>query len=161
MIGDARTLWSSEDRIGWESHPEAPQVWGAAFINGELRLAVNTLAHSQAVVRTVEGSSFDTMLETLDLRGAKQCPAGTSVATTCEPLFDTLYRTLELMRPRPSGDDDDSSSSEDPLACEGCSALGDQRASGALALLLAFGYLRNRYSAQSVSGSPETGATIR
>ncbi len=161
MIGDARALWSSEDRIDWESHPDAPQVWGAAFIDGELRLAVNTLAHPQAVVRTVDGESFDTVLETLDLRGAKQCPAGTSVATTCEPLFDTLYRTLELMRPRPSGDDDDSSSPEEPVACEGCSALGDQGASGSLILLLALAYLCGRYSAQRVSGSPETGATIR
>lgn len=163
VIGDARALWSSADRVVWTEHPDSPQVWGAAFADDELRLAVNYLAHDQTLVTTVDGESYDTMLETLDLRGAKQCPAGSSVATTCEPLFDTLYRTLELMRPRPSGDDDtaDPVDPVDPVDCGGCSTPGSPDPSGALALFLLLACLRRGHSAQRTSGSPETGATIR
>lgn len=122
LVGDARRLWNSADRSEWTEQPDAPQVWGGAWADGELRLAVNTLAHDEALVRTTDGASFSTILETLDLRGPLSCAPGTTVATVCEPLWDDLYRSLTLMRPRPSGDDDDDDSApmEPSSTCDGC-----------------------------------------
>ncbi len=144
LVGDARRLWSSADRGEWTEQPDAPQVWGGAWADGELRLAVNTLAHDEALVRTADGASFTTILETLELRGPLACDPGTTVANVCEPLWDDLYRSLTLMRPRPSGDDDDDSAPiEPPSTCDGCGGGG-----GAALLPLAFasgiGFRRRR-----------------
>ncbi|MCO4772444.1 MAG: hypothetical protein KDA24_20595 [Deltaproteobacteria bacterium] len=139
LVGDARQLWSSADRVVWTLHETAPQVWGGAWVDGGLRLAVNTLAHDEALVRTEEGAQFETLLTTLDLQGPLECPAGTTVADVCEPLWDNLYRVLTLMRPQPSGgDDDDSASPVEPGACDGCGAntLGGAGAGWTWALLL-------------------------
>lgn len=118
LVGDQRQLWRSDDRETWTSVDAAPQVWGGAHVDGRTDFAVNTLAHDQALVSTTDGQSFDTVLTTLDLRGPLSCPADSDVALVCEPLWDDLYRALELMRPRPSGDDDDSA--EPPSGCSGC-----------------------------------------
>jgi len=135
LVGDQRQLWRSDDRATWTLLEGAVQVWGGAWIDGRADFAVNTLAHDEALVTTSTGESFDVVFETLELRGPLACPAESEVAQVCEPLWEDLYRSLELMRPRPSGDDDDSSDPA-PTSCEGC-ATGRSPGSLGSALLLA------------------------
>jgi uncharacterized protein (TIGR03382 family) len=163
LVGDARQLWRSSDRASWTLQDAAPQVWGGAEGPDGLVLAVNTLAHDEALVRTRDGVDYETMLTTLDLRGPLACPAESDVAQVCAPLWPSLRRTLELMRPSGSGDDDDDSAATEPP--EGCGCASQSSGApgawmwGELAALLA--RRRRDQLPQRTSGSPPTGATIR
>lgn len=161
LVGGPREVWYSPDRASFEKLEEAPQVWGGAEDGDRMTFAVNTLAHPEAMVSTVDGVDYDLVLDVLELDGPIACPAESLSAQVCEPLWEDLQRTLELMRPRPSnpGDDDDSAAPTDD--CEGCSASGADPG-GAAALLLLFLLLRRgTVQPQSTFGSPSTGATRR
>jgi len=146
MVGGDRQLFSSSDRVTWQEHSDAPQVWGGASGNGGMLFAVNTLAHDEALSSTVDGESFTTVLSTLDLQGPLACPADSTVAQVCEPLWEDMLRTLTLMRPQPSGDDDDDSAPVvEPNACDGCDAGGGSvPGSGWLVLAGLLGLARRR-----------------
>ena len=159
LVGGPRQVWYSADRVSFEQLEEAPQIWGGAEDGDRMTFAVNTLAHPEALVSTVDGLTFDLVLDVLELDAPISCPAESLSAQICEPLWEDLQRTLELMRPRPSnpGDDDDSAAPTDD--CEGCSASGSGHA-GTAALLVLFLLLR-RAQPQRTFGSPSTGATRR
>lgn len=138
LVGGPRQLWRSEDLQTWTQVEDVPQAWGAGLDARGLWLAVNTLADDRAVVR-LEGGALVDELWTLDLAGVKECPAGSDAATVCGPLFDDLYSNLERMRPRPSGDDDDSAVEPPSPGCEsGCGG------GAALLPLILLGGLRRR-----------------
>ncbi len=142
LIGGAREVFRSTDAQTW-TRIEAPQSWGGALDARGLWLAVNTLADDRAVVRIGPGDAVIDALRTLDLAGPLQCPAGSDVARICEPLWGTLVELLEGMRPRPSGDDDDSAG---PVVVEpGCGGC-DGGGAALLPLFLAVG-LRRRLRA--------------
>ncbi len=123
LVGGEREVFRSSDGSNWEQI-EAPQSWGGAVDDRGLWLAANTLADDRAVVRLGPDGVLVDELPTLDLAGPLECAVDSDVAVVCEPLWDDLYEVLERMRPRPSGDDDDSGEPIEPPGCSGCEGGG-------------------------------------
>lgn len=126
----------------------APKTRGLGANERGVFVAANNYEDGFALgVSSDGGASYLGLMQFVELEGTRPCPAGSDVATICEPLWPALAQLLGITSPTPTpttnpGDDDD----DGGPACSCSLASGDAAMApvGLAMMLLAIAAVRRR-----------------
>lgn len=140
--------WRAADGKTFVQIPDSPSTRGLGVDARGVFAAANNYQDGFAIGRSDDyGASYTALFRFVELTGPRPCPAGSDVATICEPLWPALSQLLGITTPTPTptpptGDDDDDGGG----GCS-CSFSGGTAATlpaGAALLLLVVAAVRRR-----------------